>query len=83
MKTSLQCPIVPRFIGLWGETEQRGGWGGVGERKESEERQRGEMGGLKADMGRMEEKIMQNMRLMDSGFSHLNYGITGGPILCL
>lgn len=41
------------------------------------------MGGLKADMGRMEEKIMQNMRLMDSGFSHLNYDITGGPILCL
>lgn len=40
----------------------RGGWGGVGERKKSEERQRGEMRELRADMGRLEEKMMQNMR---------------------
>lgn len=39
---------------------------------------------LRADMSRMEGRIMQKMRLTDGfRFSHQNHDIIGGSVLCL
>lgn len=57
------------------ETERRGGERHSGERRERK---------LKADGGRMQEKVMQSMRSHHGfWFSHSNDDITGGPVLCL